>query len=46
MDGTQLKHVSKFKYLGCILDKPGIDVTEYFRKAVSERKAESAIRPG
>ena len=34
VDGMQLKHVSEFKYLGCVLDESGTDEAEYCRNVV------------
>ena len=38
VDGKQLKQVSKFKYMGCVLDESGTDVAEYCRMVVSGKK--------
>ena len=35
VDGVHLEHVSEFKYLGCVLDKAGIDGTECSRKVAN-----------
>ena len=39
-----LEHVSEFKYLGCILDKSGINVAECSRKVVNGKRDASAIK--
>ena len=39
IDGIRLEHVSKFKYLGCVLDKSGTDEAECNRKVVSWRSS-------
>ena len=41
----RLEHVSKFKYLGCVLDESGTDEAECRRKLASERRVGDAIRP-
>ena len=38
IDGVRLKHVSKFKYLGCVLNESGTDGAESSRKVASGRK--------
>ena len=43
LDGMRLKHVSKFKYLGYILDESGTDEAEYSRKVASGRRVAGAI---
>ena len=44
IDGICLKHVSEFKYLGCILEESGTEGAECSRKAASERRVAGAIR--
>ena len=44
VDGIHLEHVSKFKYLGCILEESSTDEPECSRKVVSRRRVESVIR--
>ena len=44
VDGIRLEHVSEFKYLGCVLDKSGIDGAECSRKMASGRMVPGAIR--
>ena len=44
MDGMQLKHVSEFKYLSCVLGKSGTDDAMCCRKVVSGRKVAGAIK--
>ena len=39
-----LEHVSKFKYLGYVLDKSGTDGTKCSRKMASGRRVAGAIR--
>ena len=39
-----MEDVSKFKYLGCVLDESGTDEAEGSRKVVSGRKVAGAIR--
>ena len=39
-----LEHVSEFKYLGCVLDKSGINEAECSRKVASGKRDASAIR--
>ena len=41
---VHLEHVSEFKYLGCVLDKLGIDGAECSQKVVSERRVAGGIR--
>ena len=43
IDGVCLEHVSKFKYLGCVLDKAGTDWAECSRKAASGSRVVGAI---
>ena len=43
VDGVRLQHVSKFKYLGCVLNETCTDGAEYSRKVGSGRAA-GAIR--
>ena len=43
VDGVCLKHVSEFKYLGCVLDNSGTDGVECNRKVTSGRRVASAI---
>ena len=42
--GIRLEHVSKFKYLGCVLDKSGIDGAECSRKVASRKRVADTIR--
>ena len=44
VDGICLKHVSEFKYLGCVLDESGTDDAECSRKVASGRRVAGAIR--
>ena len=44
VERIRLEHVSEFKYLGCVLDKSGIDETECSRKVASGRSVAGAIR--
>ena len=44
MDRKQLKQVSEFKYLRCILNESGTDGAECRRKVDSEGKVAGAIR--
>ena len=44
VDGIRSKHVSEFKYLGCVLDKSGTDGAECNRKVASGRMVEGGIR--
>ena len=44
VDGIRLRHVSKFKYLGCVLDESSTDRAEFSRKVVSRRTVAAAIR--
>ena len=37
VDGIRLVHVSKYKYLGCVLDKLGTDGPECSRKVARGR---------
>ena len=43
VNGIHLKHVSEFKYLGCILDESGTDKAEYGKKVASGRWVVGAI---
>ena len=43
VDGICLQHASKFKYLGCVLDKSVTDGAECIRKVASGRKVTGAI---
>ena len=43
VDEMHLEHVSKFKYLGCVLDKSCTDEAECSRKVASRRRVEGAI---
>ena len=45
MIGAQLEEVSKFKYLGCVLNESGTDDAKSWMKVVSGRKVASTIRP-
>ena len=38
IDGIRLEYVSKFKYLGCVLEESGIDEAECSRKVESGRR--------
>ena len=42
-DGIHLKHVSEFKYLGCVLDESGTDRADFSRKVASGRRLAGAI---
>ena len=42
--GVHLEHVSKFKYLGCVLDESGADGAECSRKVASGRRMADTIR--
>ena len=44
IDEIHLEHVSKFKYLGCVLNESGTDEAECSRKVVSGRSIAGAIR--
>ena len=44
IDGVHLEYVSKFKYLGCVLNKVGTDGAECSRKVASLRRVAGAIR--
>ena len=44
VDGIRLDHVSKFKYLGCVLDNSGTDGAECSRKMASVRMVAGASR--
>ena len=44
VDGIYLEYVSKFKYLGYVLDESGTDGAECSRKVASGRRVASAIR--
>ena len=44
VDGIHLEHVSKFKYLGCVLDESGTDGAEHIRKLASGRRVADASR--
>ena len=44
VDGIRLEYVSKFKYMGCVLDEPGTDEAECSRKVASGRRVAGAIR--
>ena len=44
VDGIRLKHVSKFKYLGRVLNKSGTDWADCRRKVSSWRRGAGAIR--
>ena len=37
VNGMQLKHMSEFKYLGCILEESGTDQADCRRESVSRR---------
>ena len=43
MDGVRLEQMSKFKYLGCVLNESGTDVAECCRKVARGKKVASAI---
>ena len=43
IDGIRLEHVSKFKYLGCVLDESFTDGAECCRKVASRRRVAGAI---
>ena len=43
VDGICLEHVSKFKYLGCVLDESGTEDAECSKRVVSERKVVGVI---
>ena len=44
VNGICLKHVSEFKYLGCVLGESGTDGAECISKVVSGMKVEGAIK--
>ena len=44
VDGIRLEHVSKFKYLGCVLYESGTDGAECNREVVSGRRVACDIR--
>ena len=44
VDGICLEHVSKFKYLECVLNKSSTDEAECNKKVVSGRRVAGAIR--
>ena len=44
LDGARLEHVSKFKYLGCVLDEAGTNGAKCSRKVASGRRVAGAIR--
>ena len=44
VDGIRLEHVSKFKYLGCVLDESGTDEEECSREVASGRRVACASR--
>ena len=44
VDRIRLEHVSKLKYLGCVLDESGTDGGECSRKMASGRRVAGAIR--
>ena len=44
VDGISFKHVSQFKYLGCVLDESATDKAECSRKVASGRRVADAIR--
>ena len=44
VDRIHLKHVSKFKFLGCILDESGTDGAEYSRKVASGKRVAGVIK--
>ena len=41
---VHLEHVTKFKYLGCVLDESGTDGAECSRKGVNGRRVADAIK--
>ena len=43
LDGTQLGHVSQFKYLGCALDELGKESAKCYRKMVGGKKAAGIV---
>ena len=44
VDGIRLEHVSKFKYLGCVLDEASTDEAECSRKVANGRRFAGVIR--
>ena len=44
MNGVRLDHVSKFKYLGCILNESGADEAVCRRKVTSGKKVTDDFR--
>ena len=44
VDEIRLKHVSEFKYLGCVLDESGTDEAECRRKVASGVRVSGAIK--
>ena len=42
--GTQMKHVSEFKYLRYVLDESSTDGAECYRKVASGRKVTGSFR--
>ena len=44
VDGIQLEHISKFKYLWCVLDKSGTNGAECTKKVVGGKRVAGAIR--
>ena len=42
--GIRLEHVSKFKYLGCILDESSTDEAECSRKVASGKRVAGVLR--
>ena len=44
VDGVCSEHLSKLKYLGCVLDEAGTGGVEFNRKVTSERRVAGAIR--
>ena len=44
VDGVRLENVSKFNYLGCVLDESGRDEEECSRKVASGRRVAGTIR--
>ena len=44
MNGTQLKHMSEFKYLGYVFDVSGADGVRFCKKEVSKRKVVGVTR--
>ena len=44
VDRIRLKHVSEFKYLGCVLDQSGTNEAECSRKVASARLVRGAVR--